>query len=485
MADDVRQAVVVIHGMGEQKANDFLRGFIDAAIPAPTGDGVRYRSMPDRLSELFELRRLSAPSTRDRPITDFYEYYWAHHMEGGKFEQLLPILRALFLRLPQRVPGSLRFAWALGWAVVLGLAFAVYCAWRTGAVTDLEGAAKLALALGVVGFAGAAIRLFVKTLLTTFAVSYFGDVARYVDRSPQNVKVRQEIRSEAVTLLQKLHEGGQYDRIVVVGHSLGTFIAYDVLSHLYAEMHDKHGAAERPRREELQKLEEAGAELLKSQPVAPTGRDDKRKQCTELLEEYRTRQRSAWLEQRRNGNPWLVTDFISVGSPLTHASILLATQAGDLDKRRRSRELPGAPPDYEKEHFSYPVQYRLNTGEPRTAYVLHHGALFGLLRWTNIWYPSRLGLFGDWFGGPLRDIFGPGVADVAINAGHWTRYLPVVPHTQYFKRADDTSSTLPGSSVRELRRAMDLAGAWLDEIPRSDQQPGSPGHDPHPPAPTK
>lgn len=33
MRDKVRQAVVVIHGMGEQRPLDTLNGFIDAALP--------------------------------------------------------------------------------------------------------------------------------------------------------------------------------------------------------------------------------------------------------------------------------------------------------------------------------------------------------------------------------------------------------------------------------------------------------------------
>ena len=57
---------------------------------------------------------------------------------------------------------------------------------------------------------------------------FVGDAARYLSSSPSNIKMRQEIRSEGVQLLRKLHEQG-YGRIVVVGHSLGSVIAYDIL----------------------------------------------------------------------------------------------------------------------------------------------------------------------------------------------------------------------------------------------------------------
>jgi len=61
-----------------------------------------------------------------------------------------------------------------------------------------------------------------------FLQPYLGDAARYFRNSPGNVAVRRTIRKEAVDTLERLHNG-QYDRIVVVAHSLGTVVAYDML----------------------------------------------------------------------------------------------------------------------------------------------------------------------------------------------------------------------------------------------------------------
>src|SRR5262245_6509860 len=64
----MRQAVVVIHGIGEQQPMGTIRSFVDAVLPSE-GEVPAYYSKPDRLSELFELRRLQATGS----WTDFYE----------------------------------------------------------------------------------------------------------------------------------------------------------------------------------------------------------------------------------------------------------------------------------------------------------------------------------------------------------------------------------------------------------------------------
>ena len=78
-----------------------------------------------------------------------------------------------------------------------------------------------------VAAASAVIALYL-IINAAFLQSYLGDAARYFRNSPANVAVRRTIRKEAVDTLQRLHNG-QYDRIVVVAHSLGTVVAYDML----------------------------------------------------------------------------------------------------------------------------------------------------------------------------------------------------------------------------------------------------------------
>jgi len=69
----MKQAVVVIHGIGEQRPMDTLRGFVEAVIPADTPEATPfYWSKPDRFSRNFDLRVLKSAG---RNSTDFYEYY--------------------------------------------------------------------------------------------------------------------------------------------------------------------------------------------------------------------------------------------------------------------------------------------------------------------------------------------------------------------------------------------------------------------------
>ena len=70
------------------------------------------------------------------------------------------------------------------------------------------------------------------------ALAYLGDAARYLS-NPQNVMVREQIRADGVDLLRALHNQGDYERIIVVGHSLGSVIAYDIVGYLWHEYHDQ------------------------------------------------------------------------------------------------------------------------------------------------------------------------------------------------------------------------------------------------------
>lgn len=79
----VRQAVVVVHGMGEQLPLSTLTRFIDTAL-APDESGARtYYSRPESTTGSFESRRFLAPARPDareptlNAQTDFFEYHWA------------------------------------------------------------------------------------------------------------------------------------------------------------------------------------------------------------------------------------------------------------------------------------------------------------------------------------------------------------------------------------------------------------------------
>lgn len=264
------QAVIVIHGMGEQVPMGTLNGFVEAVWTTddsltnrdkpdpntgasrkggPINNAAWYK--PDEASRSFELRRIttetSAPTQNGKGRrTDFYEYYWAHQIHGMIIKDVLAWVKCLLLRNPfKSVPKDVLFTWCLLWAITLG-SFVIAI---DRALPDIYESSEGFLPYGVVpalsssiiniiaGFAIVALGGFITKVLVT----HFGDVVRYVRPYPPNIAARQKIREEGVKLLETVLEAKsdgkrRYDRVVIVAHSLGTIVAYDILTHAFARM---------------------------------------------------------------------------------------------------------------------------------------------------------------------------------------------------------------------------------------------------------
>jgi hypothetical protein len=448
----MRQAVVVIHGIGEQRPMSTLRAFVAHVVPASEQNRSRIFSKPDRMSESFELRRLSVEKSRRRPTTDFYEYYWAHHMEGTKLRHLWPWFRALLLRSPRSVPPQLRVVWLLSWALAVG-ALVAFVSSRLASTDDGGSRAWLSLVLAV-AFA----------VVQGFAIKWLGDAARYLSPLPSNIAVRHTIRSEGIELLRQIHQSERYDRIVIVGHSLGSVIGLDILSFLWSEVNALTGTPDRVAQPEIQRVDDLGHALSLESTAGE-------------IVQFQDAQRALWLEQRQIGVPWLVTDFVTLGSPLAHAALLLATDASDLRVRQDQREIPTCPPvedrprrRSERGYYHYVEQFEIN-GRRSSVRVLHHAALFANTRWSNIYVPVRLGLVGDHVGGPLRPAFGPGIRDVPVTDGP-LRFVPLMAHTRYWRGPARASRAGRTTALGALSEVLDLdSSAWLpgDRVPASDQ----------------
>jgi hypothetical protein len=456
MARKVRQAVVVVHGMGEQRPLDTLNGFIGAALPEATGSAPAFYSRPDWVTDSYEARRYLAPpreaedGTELHAQAEFYEYHWAHLMQGNRLDDLWPTMRRMLLQPPTAVPAGLRVVWALFWAIILAAVWAVL--WGPLKGVDLAGSSftKLLGALVGGGLIAWVLTYIVARVLPGWITGSFVDVVRYLDTTPRSYEVRRNIRKGIVELLQGLHDSGRYQRIVIVAHSLGSYIAYDAITYLWAQMNWRHAAATGPvgRRgsspDGLLELEQAASALGGG--------------CTGL-DAFRAAQRRLWLGLRQQGNPWLITDFISLGSPMYFADRLYTKNQREFADRVAKRELPTCPPQPELTDYNNVNRTRLwysfRTGPVRS---LYHAAPFAVVRWTNFWFPSALGFFGDWFGGPLASLLGPGIEDVAVQGNRWKRFIPGYAHALYFRLAH------PGpDSIRSLlRAAMDLASSsWL------------------------
>jgi hypothetical protein len=219
---DLRQAVVLIHGIGEQRPMATLRQFVEAVLGEV---GTRepgkplYYSKPDTIDQTFELRRLIAYRPRR---TDFYELYWAHLMPLASTNRIKSWYLTLMWRRFGEVPSRIRAIWLVSWALLLAaLAFGALTVFQYFSGKEVT-AAPLADAPAVLTALG--------LLVVLVARSYIGDAAVYLSPAPENIEARRKIRTCALSLLQKLNDDPRYERVVVVGHSLGSVIGYDALN---------------------------------------------------------------------------------------------------------------------------------------------------------------------------------------------------------------------------------------------------------------
>ncbi|WP_439595202.1 hypothetical protein [Falsiroseomonas sp.] len=445
MAEEAKTAVVMIHGIGEQRPMETLWGFVTTAWSTDrdlTGDGQGETfAKPDQMSGSFELRRVTTRKWTGEAArrVDFFEFYWAHLLTGNTVADVLGWLKRLLWRWPSSVPPRLKGMWRAGLvAGLLAIAIALLAwlkpGWRPATIPYWVW--PLATALAGLGW----------FLLSRFGGPVLGDAARYLSPTPNNVAARQRIREAGIDLLEKLRASGKYDRIIVVGHSLGSVIGYDVLNHAFARIGDgamaeAHDAAVTAA---MQAVEAAAVALRRADEA----------DCGAARVAYREAQRAyAAALAQAPGRPWLVSDFVTCGSPLSKADVLLAQDAAALKLAKLRRQAPTAPPWLEEEiRFTY----RLKTGQR----IPHHAAVFAPVVWTNIYHPSRLVAFGDFISGPVAPILGRGILDIQVPIGAW-RFL----HTRYW-RLDAGKQVAP--VVRALRRALNLRGAseealWGDQ----------------------
>src|SRR6516162_4359613 len=323
------QAVVVIHGMGEQRPMDTIKAFVKAVwetdtvitandLPHPS----QVWSKPDVRTGSLELRRIttreSIPSASfpRRVRTDLYELYWADLTAGSTWDQFTGWVSGLLFRPLSRVPRDVRLAWVALWIASLAARRIAETSPEFDALCELERAAAA------------------------------------VDLNPT------------------------------------------------AAVLDEYYAAQRRLR------------------VALAARRAPPAQNPQALPDPR----------------WLITDFVTLGSPLAHAEFLIAASADDLAKRKFERELPESPPLREEldpnvfrlaqATHKLPVGADFKTSKlisfppPSAPHVweLHHAAPFAMVRWTNVYDTASLVFRGDIIGGPLANVFGPAIIDVDLKS---------------------------------------------------------------------
>lgn len=425
----MKQAVLLIHGIGEQRPMDSLRSFVHAVWKTDTSLHRKFGnnpagvwSKPYDLSDDYELRRLTTAESEAGIRTDFFEFYWAHLMRGTQVGHVVAWAKTLLLRNPATVPKHLRLAyWTLVILVAIGIGFAV----RAAMMRD-EGASGLPVWGNLL--VTAVVIPFVVGILTNTV----GDAARYLHVAPTNVRRRHAIRSAGIKVLESLHKRG-YDRIIVVGHSLGSVIGYDVLNYAWSGYNTDKPTKANADYTALTELEELARQQQQGAAVG----------------DVQKAQRAYFNEMKENGLRWRVTDFVTLGSPLAHSAILLARNAKALDAHLEDREFARCLPVLEESTVAGKSVFRFSYPADAKARTPHHGAVFAPVRWTNLYFPNTLLLHGDLVGGPLHEVLGEAVRDVPVKT---SQQFGLFTHTLYWT----PSRSEKDDHIRHLRDALDL-----------------------------
>jgi hypothetical protein len=450
-----RIAVVVVHGMGNQYPMETLRGFVNAMRPP---DAVFYSS-PNRITNDLELRRLSFSRT---PF-DYYEYYWAHHVEEPPIGEVLSwSFKLLFLKTPSN---SLKKH--IGFVRRAILIFALLLvAGVAGGYLLFKDYLKNWLAVSIFGASILVLAKLVWTLLSNSIAgviqSSIGDVIKYTVPSPKNIHVREKIRKGGIELLRNLHDAKtpanepKYQQVVVVAHSLGTVVAYDMLTSLFAQYHGAYT--------------NVPAAFNQKNPEEPINQPMLQKlfesyhQPNHTGNSYQTDQALLFDEYRQLGNQWRVSHFITLGSPLTHASVILSKGEEDFKRKKDQREFPVSPPqlDHADNHFSFNATFVSTTGAPVSIKMLHHAAHFAATQWTNIYFEN------DWIGGNLAMEFGKGIVDIPVIASNkWLRRVPLSTHTRYWDEKNNDAHKILKAIIDKIHETSEKKQAGSSSISKA------------------
>lgn len=252
-----------------------------------------------------------------------------------------------------------------------------------------------------VGLAGA---FFFLRLNAAFLTPVMADSARLFSKSPVNVPNQNRIRDRGMRLLEALHDPKgerRYDRVIVLAHSLGTVVAYRLLAHYWGKVQPKLDFNNAAASAQCAGLEAAAAHL-----DAGPDRQDALLAWRSAVRSYGAALNTGPRGKRR----WLITDFITIGAPLTYAKLLMAeTDQEFLDDVRLYKRHPTSPP-----------QPREPDGSMFDHFWLHHAAMFATTCWTNLYFPPAGLVAGDIIGGIVKgeppNGLGHGVLDVSL--GH-------------------------------------------------------------------
>lgn len=416
-----RQAIILIHGIGEQHPIETLRNFVKAVADQlkknnqAKQDDTLFWDKPDPASGNYETRKMTMRGGRSHPITDYYEFYWAHHMRNTNWSHIQDWLKRVVFRLPNNVSKRLLPVFLFIWFLIIAIAGSVLLYIVKHGVSDFTARAA-AFSTGIVA-------TIILGVLSKLLFSYLGDAGRYLDPSPENISERQSIREEGIRLLKNLHESNKYQRIIIVGHSLGSVIAYDLIKFLWNDYYSSFDptkftelfqGSDKQIIDDIYCSENAGKNLYGN---------------TQAVNYFQKSQEKSYKYLKAIGNKWLITDLFTIGSPLAHAGHLFVQKDGLFAKLKEQREYPTCPPHIQKPEKTNIIKTKscnvIGIEHPLTIRHFNHSSPFSVTKWTNIYYSS------DFVGGPLKDVFGAGIKDIELKMRNWFFVYPK-GHTEYW-----------------------------------------------------
>ena len=258
-----RTAILIIHGIGQQNPletlDQFARGLkrsLDQYYKPDWGGeySVTHRQVnycSPQLRELWFENYIALEAEENMPAIDVYEYYWAHHMTGEAdvsdivdwLKEVSSYARRYYQKNPKKPDGE-------GSGVKHGESARLKNLFEPSGEFHENGYLRnfgllLRLYLVVYDYLKDSvfrgwpfIRMlfdFVSRKLNRLIVDYFGDVVVYttMDRKARHYDIRNKILRHGRLEIEALLSNEDYDSVIIAGHSLGSVIAYDLLSRLH------------------------------------------------------------------------------------------------------------------------------------------------------------------------------------------------------------------------------------------------------------
>jgi hypothetical protein len=380
-----KTAIVVIHGMGNQYPMETITKFAENFFTK------KIYSAPERVSGSLDHRKLIGYDGKNYRY-DCFEFYWAHLVEEPKMAETLSWIFNLlyFKKSSERFKLYKLFLQVFLPIVILSLLYGIYWYYEN----YINGfSSKSALFQLEIIFSPIVFYYLLKNIIGVLSKS-FGDVIRYTVPHPKNIGIRHKISQSAVTFLMNLHrDDSKYDKIVIIGHSLGSIIAYEMIVNTFGTLNksfDKKSGVTRSEADNINQM------------------DDPERRKAGLGPEFE----------------WKVSDFITCGSPLCHAKMLMVENKDAFNKKVNKGEYPVCPAN--REDLFYPNK------EDSNYFVPTHDSVFSFMKWTNIFFTN------DAVGGNLKNIFGGDITDRDLKPKTYTGIRN--SHSQYWNKEKEPES---------------------------------------------